>query len=225
MIDNSDWLGLAEHHLVECQNGHKLVEHACIAFKKMQRSAEKAGVDMQLVSSFRSFERQKLIWNQKWQGQRTLFSLQGQPLDISEMTELEKLHAILTFSALPGASRHHWGTDCDVYDKKQVDASKHKFELVNAEYRQGGPCYDLHCWLQENAEKFGFYRPYAHYTGGIATEEWHLSYQKSAKFMWQKFNLTVLRETIITADILGKTCIVENLEEIVERYVLNEGQQ
>lgn len=223
MIDNADWLGLSEQHLVECQNGHKLVEDACLAFKKMQKSAEKAGVDIQLVSSFRSFERQKAIWNQKWQGQRTLFSLESQPLDINKMTELEKLHAILTFSALPGTSRHHWGTDCDVYDQQQVKASQHKFELVNAEYRQGGPCHDLHCWLTQNAEKYGFYRPYAEYHGGVAAEEWHLSYQKGAKLIGQKFNLNVLKETIMKADIQGKTCIVENLEEIVERYVLNEG--
>lgn len=223
MIDNAAWLGLSERHLIECQNGHKLVEDACRAFKKMQKAAKKAGVDIQLVSSFRSFERQKAIWNQKWQGQRTLFSLDGQPLDISKMTALEKLHAILTFSALPGTSRHHWGTDCDVYDQQQVYAMQHKFELVNAEYRQGGPCYDLHCWLLHYAEKYGFYRPYAQYNGGVAVEEWHLSYRDSAGLMSQKFDLDVLRETIITTDIQGKTCIVENLEEIVKRYVLSEG--
>jgi LAS superfamily LD-carboxypeptidase LdcB len=223
MIDNADWLGLSEQHLVECQHGHKLVKDACLAFKKMQKSAEKAGVDIQLVSSFRSFERQKAIWNQKWQGHRALFSLDGHPLDISKMTELEKLHAILTFSALPGTSRHHWGTDCDVYDQQQVNALQHKFELVNAEYRQGGPCYALHCWLEKNAGLYGFYRPYAQYRGGVAAEEWHLSYRPNAKLMREKFNLNALKETIMAADVMGKSCIVENLEEIVERYVLNEG--
>ncbi len=35
---------------------------------------------------------------------------------LASSAEAERVAAILVWSALPGASRHHWGTDCDVID-------------------------------------------------------------------------------------------------------------
>ena len=90
------------------------------------------------------------------------------------------MFAILTWSALPGASRHHWGTDIDVFDKQKVESSGQKFELVTGEYESDGPCSALAHWLEDNIQNFGFSLPYASYTGGVAREPWHLSYRAIA---------------------------------------------
>lgn len=221
MITQAAWLGTCERHLVDCQDGHRLSAEACVSFNTMQQHAQKDGIDIQLVSSFRSFERQLTIWNQKWLGSRTLYSIEGKPLDPNHLSDSEKLDAILTFSALPGASRHHWGSDCDVYDRSSVIRAQHKFELVNAEYQEGGPCYPLHCWLEKHADKFGFSRPYSGYNGGVAIEQWHLSFKTEAQKIETQFNLAQLRELLSQSDILGKDCILTNLERIYRQYILN----
>ena len=48
--------------------------------------------------------------------ERPLLDANNQPLDALQLGETERLHAILHWSALPGTSRHHWGTDLDIYD-------------------------------------------------------------------------------------------------------------
>ena len=65
----------------------------------------------------------------------------------------------MLWSALPGASRHHWGTDFDVYDKAKIESTGKKLELIPEEYEDNGPCALLSQWLFNNAEKFGFYFP------------------------------------------------------------------
>ena len=165
--------------LVECQNGFRLLPEVCSAFKRMQEAAAQDNVDMQIVSSYRGFDRQLQIWQNKWIGKATLLDADENKLDTSSLSDQQKILAILTWSALPGASRHHWGTDLDVYDKNSVEHAQHDFQLVCSEYDQG-PCSKLNHWLTEHAIKFGFDRPYAQYKGGIAREPWHLSFKTSA---------------------------------------------
>ena len=45
--------------------------------------------------------------------------------------------AILVWSALPGASRHHWGTDLDVFDRA-VQPPGEPLELLARHYEPGG---------------------------------------------------------------------------------------
>jgi LAS superfamily LD-carboxypeptidase LdcB len=215
--------GKNKQHLRVCQQGHLLRPSVCRAFNKMQLAAAADGIDLHIASSFRDFERQLLIWNNKWLGLRPVLSLSGEPLDLASMSDVEKLHAILTWSALPGASRHHWGTDLDVYDKAAIEASGHSLQLHQAEYDPGGPCYILACWLDEHAAEFNFSRPYQHYTGGVAAEAWHLSYQPLAQKIAHKQNSKRLKKVIQQADIQGKNSILKNLDLIFSRYILNQG--
>ena len=46
----------------------------------------------------------------------------GRAVVLAHLSPLEQLQAILRFSALPGTSRHHWGTDLDVYDAAVIAA-------------------------------------------------------------------------------------------------------
>ena len=117
MITAAHILGKDESLLVECQNGFRLLPEVCDAFKRMQSAAAQDNVDMQIVSSYRSFDRQLQIWQNKWMGKTNLLDADENILDATKLSDQQKILAILTWSALPGASRHHWGTDLDVYDK------------------------------------------------------------------------------------------------------------
>jgi LAS superfamily LD-carboxypeptidase LdcB len=222
VITQAHTLGKDESLLVECQNGFRLLPEVCEAFKRMQTAAAQDNVDIQIVSSYRSFERQLNIWQNKWSGKATLLDANENALDATALSDQEKILAILTWSALPGASRHHWGTDLDVYDKNAVETSHHDFQLVCSEYDQG-PCTQLNIWLNQNATKFGFGRPYAEYKGGIAREPWHLSFHTSAEKMLAQLNEQTLLNTLIKSNILGLESIVANMPEIYQRFVLNKG--
>ena len=222
MITQAHILGKDESLLVECQNGFRLLPEVCAAFKLMQTAAAQDNVDIQIVSSYRSFERQLQIWQNKWSGKTTLLDANENALDATTLSDQEKILAILTWSALPGASRHHWGTDLDVYDKKSLEKIQHDFQLVCSEY-DDGPCTQLNNWLNAHASQFGFNRPYAKYTGGIAREPWHLSFQASADRMLGLLDEQVILANLTKSDILGLDSITANLPEIYQRFVLNRG--
>jgi LAS superfamily LD-carboxypeptidase LdcB len=97
---------------------------------------------------------------------------------MEQLSPEQQLHAILRFSAIPGTSRHHWGTDLDVYDAEAVPPG-YQVLLSMEEVAAGGPFDPLHCWLDARmaaGESHGFYRPYDTDRGGVAPERWHLSY-------------------------------------------------
>ena len=50
-------------------------------------------------------------------GDIALLGKHGQKLDITLLSEEDKINSILRWSALPGGGKHHWGTDFDVYDR------------------------------------------------------------------------------------------------------------
>ena len=221
----SVWLGLDAPPLLAFGSNHWLHQDAAPDFLSMQREAQADGIDLQLVSSYRDFHRQLTIWNRKWLGNATLFSRSGDVLAFETLSETDKLHAILTWSALPGTSRHHWGTDIDVYDKQAVQSWSGSFELVDAEYCQGGPCYALADWLDRNAGRFGFHRPFLHDKGGVAVEKWHLSHTATAQSMECERDIHSLTQTLYEHDILGKAVILDNIEQIFDRYVMNKGER
>ena len=77
------------------------------------------------------------------------------PLDVSSLTDKQRIFAILRWSALPGCSRHHWGTDMDIWDAAAVPAD-YQLKLIASEYDPGAPFYDLSCWLRQYSKDFGF---------------------------------------------------------------------
>jgi LAS superfamily LD-carboxypeptidase LdcB len=222
VITQAHILGKDERLLVDCQNGFRLLPEVCNAFKQMQIAAAQDNVDIQIVSSYRSFDRQLQIWQNKWSGKATLLDVNEMCLDASTLSEQEKILAILTWSALPGASRHHWGTDLDVYDKKSIEQNHHDFQLVCSEYDQG-PCTLLNNWLNKHASKFGFTQPYSEYNGGIAREPWHLSFQSSADKMIALQDEHMLLANLKKSDILGLDFIISNMSNIYQRFILNRG--
>lgn len=225
MITTEHILGQDETLLVDCQQGFQLLPEVCAAFKRMQQAAHKDGIDLQIVSSYRGFERQLLIWKNKWSGIKPILDIQEQAVDISNLSATDKMFAILTWSALPGASRHHWGTDLDVYDKQAVECHPNDFQLTCSEYEdETGPCRQLNKWLKKHAADYGFTRPYFQYTGGVAAEPWHLSYQPIAEKIEMGLDQEALARALKSSTIDDIGCIIDNLDVIFKQYVLNKGK-
>src|SRR5690606_14704646 len=114
--------------------------------------AVKAGFQLRLASSYRNFPRQLLIWNQKASGARAVLDSNSQIINILSLTDDEKLWAILRWSALPGASRHHWGTDIDVYDSSRMSPD-YQLQLTLEETIEPGPFAEFHLWLSEKLKE------------------------------------------------------------------------
>ncbi|MNF75015.1 D-alanyl-D-alanine carboxypeptidase [compost metagenome] len=213
-------LGLDESHLILVGRGpHRLTAATAAAFNDMQVAAAYEGFNLQAASSWRSFERQLAIWNGKWRGERPLLDADNQPLDALQLDDMERLHAILRWSALPGTSRHHWGTDLDIYDPDCLPVGT-RLALEPWEYEAGGWFADLGEWLGDHMTDFGFFLPYAKpldAAQGVAYEPWHISFAPESGE--QRLDPDALALCLQQADIEGKACILSHLDEILARYV------
>lgn len=212
--------GFDESALIELELRHRLLPDVKAAYQQMQHAAALDGIELALVSSYRSFAQQARIWIAKYTGQRPVYNKAQQQVDISSFTGFAKMEAILLYSALPGASRHHWGTDLDVFDKAAV-AADYQVQLLDAEYQPGGPFYALDQWLSQHAADFGFFRPYQRDQGGVAKEAWHLSYRPLADDYLNSFNETMLAQAIALSELPDKTLLLEYIPLIFQRYVCN----
>ena len=174
--------GLSTEHLVSIAPDFLMEGETANAFQALGRRAAERGLDLRVASAFRDYDRQVRIINDKWTGARPVTDGEGRLLDRARHDDEEWLNHILRFSALPGMSRHHWGTDLDVWDASAVDTDYRPL-LSPSEYGTSGPFCEMTRWLDEliaahDAE--GFYRPYAADHGGIAPEAWHISYGPAA---------------------------------------------
>jgi LAS superfamily LD-carboxypeptidase LdcB len=212
--------GLSEQHLITSVDGFMLHRDAEQAFLALCQAAKADNIDIKIVSAFRSFSRQAAIWQAKVAGQRKVYNQRGEIVDITRLTGKEKLDAVLLYSALPGASRHHWGTEFDVYDAAAVPESYSPL-LDPIEYSPNGPFYRLQQWLSVNAARFGFFMPYANYQGGVAAEPWHLSYQPISSQYLAQYTEVTLRQCLQLHPIAEQQLVLENLDKIVQQYVMN----
>lgn len=213
--------GRSSDHVVElaeppCTLHREVVE----PFLALRAAAREAGIDLQPVSSFRNFSRQLAIWNGKHAGARELLAADGQPLDAASLDDDARVSAILHWSALPGASRHHWGTDFDVIDAAAVPAG-YRPRLVPEEYAPDGVFARLDAWLGGNAHRYGFFRPYGTWRGGVQPEPWHLSHAGVAGEAQRQFTEAVLRGAIEGGEVAAADAVLRRLPEIFARYVMN----
>jgi LAS superfamily LD-carboxypeptidase LdcB len=203
--------------------GVRVHQEVVTPFLQLQAAAREAGFDLQILSGFRSFDDQLSIWNRKVTGKRAVLDSDAVPLDITTLTAQQLVFAILRWSALPGASRHHWGTDLDVYDRA-AQPPGYEIELLPAEVNPGGMFGPLHAWLDERiaaGTAFGFFRPYDRDRGGVAPERWHLSYAPVADASLRQLTVDVLRDTVAAADLQLRDVVLTQLDVIYERFVIN----
>lgn len=212
--------GQVETHLISLTE-HTLIHQSVLEpFQALQYAAKKAGFNLQIASGFRSFERQHLIWNNKFSGKSQLLDKHESLLNAEQLSEIQKIESILHWSALPGASRHHWGTDFDIYDPDRIPTGK-KLQLTCAEYQHSGYFFELNQWLSEHMQEFGFYRPYQTYQGGVAAEPWHISYHPISKNCLKMLTPTIIHDLIMKNNVLGKSLICQQLPMIYKQYICN----
>lgn len=192
---------------------------AVAAYVALLEAAAVAGHDLVPLSSFRDFDRQAQIWNAKFQGERPMRDADGRQLDAAHLSDEEKVSAILLWSALPGASRHHWGTEIDVIDRAAL-AAGYQPQLMPAEFAPGGPFAALDGWLDQNMARFGFFRPYRTDRGGVRPEPWHLSYAPISVPALRALTPQVLGQALESQMILGLEIVRSRLPDIHARYVL-----
>jgi LAS superfamily LD-carboxypeptidase LdcB len=202
--------GRARTHLVEVPDqGCHVHLHVATPFMQLRGAAARAGFDLAAVSAFRDFERQLTIWNAKY----------DKPTgDVAALEPDRRIEAILQWSALPGASRHHWGTDMDLIDRAALTPG-YRVRLVTEEYAPGGPFAAAAEWLEANASRFGFFRPYRGIRSGVQAEPWHFSFAPVAENARRHFSVPLLSAALGEARLSGKQAVMARLEELVARYV------
>jgi len=212
--------GRARTHIIDLEQPRCALHFAVVAsLLSMRDAAARAGVDLVPASSFRDFDRQVQLWNRKWRGERPLYDRSGRLLDHAKLREPELVDAILCWSAIPGGSRHHWGTDLDVIDAAAMPDG-YKVRLMPDEYAPGGVFSRLTSWLDENMQRFGFHRPYGSDRGGAAVEPLHLSYGPVASAAIEALTLPVLKRAIADSELDGRGYVLERLPEIYTRFIL-----
>jgi LAS superfamily LD-carboxypeptidase LdcB len=218
-LNTQELTGQARTHIVEVTEPPCLVHaHVRSAFFAMRRAAAADGLDIAAQSSFRDFQRQLGIWNGKFSGARPMNDAAGNKVDAAAMTPAERVEAILLWSALPGASRHHWGTDVDLVDRNAMRGG-YQAQLIPQEFGAGGPFAALGAWLEAHAARFGFFRPYQGVRSGVRPEPWHFSFAPVAENARRELTPAILRSALESAPLLGKDQVLERLEELHERYV------
>lgn len=131
------------------------------AYLKFYAAAKAAGFELKILSATRNFDRQKAIWERKWNERSKKYN---RTLTREDSTAIAL--DILKYSSMPGTSRHHWGTDIDL-------------NSLEVAYFESGRGKSLYIWLKENAPDFGFCQPYIDKSDGrtgYEEEKWHWSY-------------------------------------------------
>jgi LAS superfamily LD-carboxypeptidase LdcB len=187
------------------RKGMYLQKKTYSAYKLMYLAALKDGVHLEIRSATRSFNHQKQIWEAKWTGRR---KVAGMNLARKIPNEVNRARKILRYSAMPGSSRHHWGTEVDL----------NSFSNNWFSYGKGRRLYK---WLQKNAKKYGFCQVYTkksqHRLTGYEEEKWHWSYMPLSSLYTKQS-----KEIIILNDFSGfKGSSTANNVDIINSYMLS----
>lgn len=174
------------------------------AFNKMKAAAAEENIKIEVVSAYRSFQRQKEIFERKYRQ----FTSQG----LSSGKAIEK---IIEYSTIPGTSRHHWGTDIDIID---ANAPRPSHVLMPEHFHGTGPFCKLKMWLDEHATTFGFFEVYTDNGNrkGFKYEPWHFSFAPISIPMLKSF-----QETIDVKNMLSEEKILGNAyfsDAFIQKY-------
>lgn len=174
------------------------------AFLKMQAAARKEGIEIEIISAYRSYDRQKGIWNRKYRSN----AKQG-------LNPKQNIKKIIEYSTLPGSSRHHWGTDVDLIDGMQP---KFGDVLLTKKFHGKGPYVKMRKWMDAHAVEYGFIRPYTSDDNrkGFYYEPWHYSYAPIAIPMLKAYLELNLNSVLLPEYLQGQKHIDK---EFMTRYI------
>ena len=154
--------------LVEVFPEMQVDERIADSVREMFESASSQGLQLQAISAFRSYERQREIFN------ASMFSRMEEGL-----SPLDAFNETRTRVALPGHSEHQLGLALDI-----VSAHNHALDESQGQTPEG-------IWLRQNSWRYGFvirYLPGKTHITGIIYEPWHFRYvgRESARTMWEQ---------------------------------------
>ena len=170
------FVALSEYGIPANKSQHFLRREAARALKEMYAAFRRDHPEAPfwVQSSTRNYFDQKYIWEGKWIGK---IQVMGKDLSRSIRDPLARAVEILKYSSMPGASRHHWGTDFDL-------------NALSNSYYESGEGKVLYRWLVKNAQQYGFCQPYtAGRDRGHSEERWHWSYLPLAGIFLAEWNL------------------------------------
>jgi len=219
MLNELELTGRARTHVTQRDDlGAALHRDALEPFLALKAAAAHEGIEIKIESAYRDFSAQQRIWDRKFSGERSLYDARGNVRDHSAMSEADLIDAIVCWSAVPGASRHHWGSEIDVIDRAAVPEG-YRVQLLPGETEPGGVFNRLHRWLDTNMARFGFFRPYRTFRGGVLPEPWHLSYAPVATAALSALTPAMIGSAVRGSSMLGRDLVLARLAEIHRRYV------
>ncbi|MCB0457469.1 MAG: M15 family metallopeptidase [Flavobacteriaceae bacterium] len=174
-----------------------------LALQKMKAEAAKENIKIEIVSAYRSFQRQKEIF----EGKYSQYTSEG-------LTPIQAIEKIIEYSTIPGTSRHHWGTDLDLIDG---NAKRPENVLVASHFHGNGPFCKMKEWMNQYAESFGFYEVYTdnHNRKGFKYEPWHFSYAPVSIPMLQAYKKLDLKKILSEEKVKGNEHFTD---AFIEKY-------
>jgi LAS superfamily LD-carboxypeptidase LdcB len=220
MLDPFELTGRTRTHIAQLDRPRAALHRDAVGdFLAMCESARAESIEIAVFSGFRDFDSQLAIWNRKFRGERPLLDADGATIDRANLDEAAIVDHILRWTALPGASRHHWGSELDLYDAAALPDG-YRVQLVPGEYAPDGVFAKLAAWLAGHAGRFGFYRPYAAFLGGVYPEPWHWSYAPVSVSAQAAMTRDIMAEALEGSSLLGKANVLSRLDELHRSHVI-----
>ena len=117
----------------------KLIHHEMVEqLDHLKLELEKHNFSLYVFSGHRNHLDQLRIWNEKVEGIRPILDDKGAVLDVKSLSDEDIVKSICRWSAIPGASRHHWGTDIDIFCKNSLPSPDYQVQLTPEEVNDDG---------------------------------------------------------------------------------------
>jgi len=187
----------------------KLRHKAAEALEAMQAAAKKEHIFLESRSSYRSFHFQAQSWNQR------IKELLAKGKTMEEALEIN-----LRYVAIPGTSRHHWGTDIDLLDAAHSPPRK---GMPIRHFKPNGRYHTMHQWLKKHGPNYGFFLTYTDKPDrkGFYYEPWHYSYAPLAKTLLKDMLVIDYQKLWRPHSIMGKELMTASfMKEYLVNYVL-----
>lgn len=217
-------LGKDESVLTPIEEGGRIKVHRDVlaSLRGLSEAAATAGFSAWVVSGFRGYDHQMRIWNEKARGLRPVHDEDGN-IVAPYTTEAEKearFFYMLRWSAFPGLSRHHWGSDMDVVDKAAMPPG-YQVQLTPNEVEGDGLFAPFHDWLDGHLKRFGFFRPYQTDRGGVSPERWHLSYAPLSQRCLKDFSPELFRSVVDNPQVEMSELARQHQQLLWDKYFQN----
>ena len=92
-----------------------------------------------------------------------------------------------------------------------IPIATYRVQLTADEFAPRGPFAPLAAWLETNAPRFGFFRPFRGVLSGVQAEPWHFSFAPVAEPARRRLSAGLLREALQEADLAGAAHVLQRI--------------